>query len=208
MPNTIDEKISLLTKIILERIEFDFKQKQTRLIDNHKNRIESIISEYEEKKRLTLEQVNKDAQSKKQRIILKTNTDKRLAILKKRKELMEKVTEEIKERVSTFLATEKYKDFLSRAITKVLSRFSPDQFVYLKFSNNDLENNSAMILQAINALRDKSTYLIDREDSLIGGVFVKSEDGRLEADFTINTILEENHKKIGEILFSWLDKEN
>ena len=65
MPNTIDEKISLLTKIILERIEFDFKQKQTRLIDNHKNRIESIISEYEEKKRLTLEQVNKDAQSRK-----------------------------------------------------------------------------------------------------------------------------------------------
>lgn len=208
MTNTIDEKISLLTKIILERIESDFQQRQKQLMDNHDNRVNNIIRDYEEKKRMAIEKVLQETQNRKQKTILKVNTENRLTILKKRKELMERVLEELKKRVMSFLLTEEYEYFLTEAIKKVLSRFNGDQFIELKFSNNDITNRPEIILNTINSIRNKATYQISVQDGLLGGVFARSKDGRLEADFTINTVLEESHKKIGEILTDWLNKES
>jgi len=40
----------------------------------------------------------------------------------------------------------------------------------------------------------------------MGGVFAKSGDGRLEIDFTVNSIMEDSKKLIGEYLSSWLNE--
>lgn len=176
-------------------------------MDNHNNRVKNIVRDYEEKKRMVTEKIFQEAQNKKQKIILKAHTESRLAILKKRKELMEKVLEEVKKRVAFFLSTEEYEHFLIEAIKRVLSRFAEDQFVELKFSINDITDRSEIILNTINSVRNQATYQVGVQDGLVGGVFVTSQDGRLEADFTINTVLEESHKKVGEILTVWLNKE-
>ena len=92
---------------------------------------------------------------------------------------------------------------------KSLPKDNPkEQFAYFKFSSSDLKNRAEIILNTINSLRDKDSYQLDTADNLIGGVFVKSGDGRLEIDFTINTILEQSDKLVGEVLSSWLGKEN
>ena len=131
----------------------------------------------------------------------------RLAVLKKKKELMERIFREVKKRTKIFVQTDEYTDFLVEVIKTVLSRFSKDQFVYLKFSNNDIKKRQELILKTINSIRIQDTYQIDIDDRQIGGVFVESGDGRLEVDYTINIILEESHKLIGEVLFSWLDRD-
>ena len=207
MSNTIEDKISLFTKVIIERIESDFQKKQENIIENHKNRVKNIIDDYEEKKILAIEKVSKEAQSRKQGIVLKTRSNMRLAVLKKKKELMERIFREVKKRVKIFVQTDEYTNFLVEVIKKVLSKFSKDQFVYFKFSNNDIKKRQELILKTINSIRSQDTYQLDIGDRQIGGVFVKSGDGRLEVDYTINTILEESHKLIGEVLFSWLDRD-
>ena len=63
-----------------------------------------------------------------------------------------------------------------------------------------------MILNTIDSVRGRDTYQIDAEKQLIGGLFVKSGDGLLEIDYTINTILDESHKIIGEVFSVYLDK--
>jgi V/A-type H+-transporting ATPase subunit E len=115
--------------------------------------------------------------------------------------------DEVKKRTRAFIGTVEYVDFLREAIKQVLFKFSVGQFVNFSFSRNDIENNREVILNTIKSFRDETTYKIEVVDSLIGGVFVKSGDGRLEIDFTINTILEESNKLVGEILSSWLNKE-
>ncbi|MDD3655844.1 MAG: V-type ATP synthase subunit E [Atribacterota bacterium] len=207
MSNTIEDKISLFTKVIIERIESDFQKKQENIIENHKNRAKNIIDDYEEEKILTIEKISKEAQSRKQGIVLKTRSNMRLAVLKKKKELMERIFREVKKRVKTFVQTDEYTIFLAEVIKKVLSRFSKDQFVCFKFSNNDIKKRQELILKTINSTRSQDTYQIDTDDRQIGGVFVESGDGRLEIDYTINTILEESHKLIVEVLFSWLDRD-
>jgi V/A-type H+-transporting ATPase subunit E len=206
MPDAIEDKISLFTKVILERIELDFQKKQNMLTENHKNREKNIIADYEEKKRQEIEKSIKDARIKKQHQILKERTRVRLVQLKKKNELMDRVFKEVKNKVKTFLPSNEYSGFLKRAIEKILMRFSPEQFLYFKFSTHDMENRTGMILNTIDSVRGRDTYQIDAEKQLIGGLFVKSGDGLLEIDYTINTILDESHKIIGEVFSAYLDK--
>jgi V/A-type H+-transporting ATPase subunit E len=206
MSDAIEDKISLFTKVILERIELDFQKKQNMLTENHKNREKNIIADYEEKKRQEIEKSFKDARIKKQHQILKERTRVRLVQLKKKNELMDRVFKEVKNKVKTFLPSNEYSGFLKRAIEKILMRFSPEQFLYFKFSTHDMENRTEMILNTIDSVRGRDTYQIDAEKQLIGGLFVKSGDGLLEIDYTINTILDESHKIIGEVFSAYLDK--
>jgi V/A-type H+-transporting ATPase subunit E len=206
MSDAIEDKISLFTKVILERIELDFQKKQNMLTENHKNREKNIIADYEEKKRQEIEKSFKDARIKKQHQILKERTRVRLVQLKKKNELMDRVFKEVKNKVKTFLSSNEYSDFLKGAIKKILMKFSPEQFLYFKFSTHDMENRAGMILNTIDSVRGRDTYQIDAEKQLIGGLFVKSGDGLLEIDYTINTILDESHKIIGEVFSAYLDK--
>jgi len=128
-------------------------------------------------------------------------------VLKKRQEFADKIMDEVKKRAGIFVGTAEYVKFLKEAIKQVLSKFSADQFINFSFSRDDLKNNQKVILSTIKSFRDEATYKIETVDSLIGGVFVKSGDGRLEIDFTINTILGESNQLVGEILYSWLNKE-
>jgi len=207
MSNTIEDKISLFTKVVIERIELDFQQKQKKLVEYYESRKTTLIKDNEERKRIAVARATKDAETKKQQEILKTRSALHLAVLKKRQEFVERIMDEVKKRTRAFVGTAEYVEFLKEAIKQVLSKFSANQFVNFSFSRNDLKNNQKVILSTIKSFRDEATYKIEAVDSLIGGVFVKSDDDRLEIDFTINTILEESNKLVGEILYSWLNKE-
>jgi len=207
MSSTIEDKISLFTKVVIERIELDFQQKQKKLVEYYESRKTTLIKDNEERKRIAVARATKDAETKKQQEILKTRSALHLAVLKKRQEFVERIMDEVKKRTRAFVGTAEYVEFLKEAIKQVLSKFSANQFVNFSFSRNDLKNNQKVILSTIKSFRDEATYKIEAVDSLIGGVFVKSDDDRLEIDFTINTILEESNKLVGEILYSWLNKE-
>ena len=207
MSSTIEDKISLFTKVVIERIELDFQQKQKKLVEYYESRKITLIKDNEERKRTAVVIATKDAETKKQQMILKARSAMHLAVLKKRQEFVERIMDEVKKRTRVFIGTVEYVDFLMEAIKQVLFKFSDGQFISFSFSRNDIENNREVILNTINSFRDEATYKIEAVDSLIGGVFVKSGDGRLEIDFTINTILKESNKLVGEILSSWLNKE-
>jgi V/A-type H+-transporting ATPase subunit E len=207
MSSTIEDKISLFTKVVIEKIELDFQQKQKKLVEYYESRKTTLIKDNEERKRTAVVIATKDAETKKQQMILKTRSAMHLAVLKKRQEFVERIMDEVKKRTRVFIGTVEYVDFLREAIKQVLFKFSVGQFVNFSFSRNDIENNREVILNTIKSFRDETTYKIEVVNSLVGGVFVKSGDGRLEIDFTINTILEESNKLVGEILSSWLNKE-
>jgi len=207
MSGTIEDKISLFTKVVIERIELDFQRKQKKLVEYYENRKTEMIKENEERKGNVVTRAKKDAESKKQQIILKTRSTMHLAVLKKKQEFAERIMDEVKKKTRAFIGTAEYVEFLKEAIKQVLSKFSNDQFVSFSFSRDDIENKREVILQTIKSFRDEATYKIEVVDNLIGGVFVESGDGRMEIDLTINTILEESNKQAGEILSSWLNKE-
>ena len=206
MPNTIEDKISLFTKVIIEKIELDFQQKNTKLVKYYERRKSAIIKDNEERKKVVITRITKDVKTKKQQMILKAKSKMHLKVLKKKQEFIERIVEEVKKKTKTFIDTAEYIEFLKEAIKQVLYRFSKDQFVNFNFSRDDLRTNQKIILTTIKSFRDEDTYKIEADNSLIGGVFVKSENGRLEIDFTINSIMEDSKKLIGKYLSSWLNE--
>lgn len=206
MPNSIEDKISLFTKVIVERIELDFQQKNKKLVKYYESQRSTIIKDNEKRKKEAIASATKDAITKKQQMILRSRSATHLEVLKKKQEFIERIIEEVKKKTRTFTSTAEYIEFLKEAIKQVLSRFSGDQFVNFSFSSDDIKNNQKVILSTITSLRDEDTYKIKADNSLIGGVFVKSGDGRLEIDFTVNNIMEDSKKLIGEYLSSWLNE--
>jgi len=206
MPSSIEDKISLFTKVIIEKIELDFQQKNTKLVKYYESRKSAIIKDNEERKKVVITRITKDVKTKKQQMILKAKSKMHLKVLKKKQEFIERIVEEVKKKTKTFIDTAEYIEFLKEAIKQVLSRFSKDQFVNFNFSRDDLRTNQKIILTTIKSFRDEDTYKIEADNSLIGGVFVKSENGRLEIDFTINSIMEDSKKLIGKYLSSWLNE--
>ena len=206
MPNSIEDKISLFTKVIVERIELDFQQKNKKLVKYYESQRSTIIKDNEKRKKEAIASATKDAITKKQQMILRSRSATHLEVLKKKQEFIERIIEEVKKKTRTFTSTAEYIEFLKEAIKQVLSRFSGDQFVNFSFSSDDIKNNQKVILSTITSFRDEDTYKIEADNSLIGGVFVKSGDGRLEIDFTVNNIMEDSKKLIGEYLSSWLNE--
>ena len=206
MPNSIEDKISLFTKVIVERIELDFQQKKKKLVKYYESQRSTIIKDNEKRKKEAIASATKDAITKKQQMILRSRSAMHLEVLKKKQEFIKRIMEEVKKKTKTFTATAEYIEFLKEAIKQVLSRFSDDQFVNFSFSSNDIKNNQKVILSSIKSFRDEDTYKIEADNSLIGGVFIKSGDGRLEIDFTVNNIMEDSKKLIGEYLSSWLNE--
>lgn len=206
MPNSIEDKISLFTKVIVERIELDFQQKNKKLVKYYESQRSTIIKDNEKRKKEAIASATKDAITKKQQMILRSRSTMHLEVLKKKQEFIERIIEEVKKKTRTFTITVEYIEFLKEAIKQVLSRFSGNQFVNFSFSSDDIKNNQKVILSTIKSFRDEDTYKIEADNSLIGGVFVKSGDGRLEIDFTVNNIMEDSKKLIGEYLSSWLNE--
>jgi len=206
MPNSIEDKISLFTKVIVERIELDFQQKKKKLVKYYESQRSTIIKDNEKRKKKAIASAIKDATTKKQQMILRSRSTMHLEVLKKKQEFIERIIEEVKKKTRTFTSTVEYIEFLKEAIKQVLSRFSGNQFVNFSFSSDDIKNNQKVILSTIKSFRDEDTYKIEADNSLIGGVFVKSGDGRLEIDFTVNNIMEDSKKLIGEYLSSWLNE--
>lgn len=206
MPNSIEDKISLFTKVIVERIELDFQQKKKKLVKYYESQRSTIIKDNEKRKKEAIASATKDAITKKQQMILRSRSTMHLEVLKKKQEFIERIMGEVKKKIRTFSSTVEYIEFLKEAIKQVLSRFSGNQFVNFSFSSDDIKNNQKVILSTIKSFRDEDTYKIEADNSLIGGVFVKSGDGRLEIDFTVNNIMEDSKKLIGEYLSSWLNE--
>lgn len=206
MPNSIEDKISLFTNVIVERIELDFQQKKKKLVKYYESQRSTIIKDNEKRKKEAIASATKDAITKKQQMILRSRSATRMDVLKKKQEFIERIIEEVKKKTRTFTGTAEYIEFLKEAIKQVLSRFSDDQFLNFSFSSDDIKNNQKVILSTIKPLRDENTYKIEVDNSLIGGVFVKSGDGRLEINFTVNNIMEDSKKLIGEYLSSWLNE--
>jgi len=206
MPNSIEDKISLFTKVIVERIELDFQQKKKKLVKYYESQRSIIIEDNEKRKKEAIASATKDAITKKQQMILRSRSTMHLKVLKKKQEFIERIMGEIKKKIRTFTSTAEYMEFLKEAIKQVLSRFSDDQFMNFSFSSDDIKNYQKVILSTIKSFRNEATYKIKADNNLIGGVFVKSGDGRLEIDFTVTNIMEDSKKLIGEYLSSWLNE--
>lgn len=197
---TLEDKINLFTKVIFDRLESEYEARRQRLLDQYEQEKAGITGEYEKRKEETIEEVKREAEIKKQRMISKALSDRHLSLLKKRQELVDRIMDEVKRQAGNFIETPAYGDFLKKAVSEVTCRFTPGQFVIYRFSARDVEKNGREIADFIKTLRSEDSFRIEKCDDMVGGVFARSGDGRVEVDYTVNTTIEESRRLVGELI--------
>jgi V/A-type H+-transporting ATPase subunit E len=202
---SLEDKIELFSKLIFEKIDIEYREKREEILKRYESEKASLIEHYQNKLIKSLQEAKKKAELEREHMVSKAVSDGRMSILKKRREIMEKLMEQIKSKAIQFTQTKGYKDFLRYAIEQVSKKIERDQIVIYNFTKRDLKFHRDYIFELIKRSNNKNNFQVAGSgDDMVGGVFALSGDGRIEVDFTINTTIEESRPIIGRLLSSRL----
>jgi len=201
MSTTIEDKITLFTKVLLERVEHEFEEKRKKIIEEYEQQEKQLAEEYRHKSKSALDDAVKEANLKKRQIESKTLSECRLMIIKKRQEFIDRIMEEAKKKSWKLLDTPAYAGFLKNAVKQATLRLAEqDEAVYC-LTKHDMAKFKKEITELIKQLRQGKAFRLEEGgDEMIGGVFVESGNGHIQINCTIASSIEESRQFIGQLL--------
>ena len=208
MATTIDDKISLFTKVIFEKLENEYGEKKQRLIERYEAEKSAIEAKLKKKLEERISEASRDANVKKDHMVSKAKAEAHFEVLRKREELLERLYDEIREKIRHFLDTPDYLEFLKGALIRVTSRFPRDEKVYYILTPDDFRKHEQEIRSFLQSLKPEGEFEVVIGDSnMLGGVIARSQSGRIEVDLSFETLLRENRARLAQLLFSQLGLE-
>ncbi len=184
---------------IIERIKKDVEHKTDTIYEREEEKAQEIREEIEREKKRKLNEIRKDKKREiktlKNRILSQAKLEKRKKKLEVREEMIEKVFDEVMERVKAMDPSD-YEDYLRKAIGRCDSTLKGDITI---LCNKDSKDKVKELARKI----DPSLEVKAELDSL-GGIKARSEEGS-SIDLTFEANIErkkkELRKEIANILF-------
>lgn len=198
---TVEDKLKLFAKIIFEKLESDSEQKVAEFTKTHDQMLEQEKKNILKESENLIKQSRKKAESKKKQIISKANIDRQHALLKKRKELFDKLLENLRAMASDYTTQPEYVSFLEKTISNSLSRIDADEVV-IQFKQQDIERYGDKINGFIDKYKSKNTHVRVEQthNEILGGCVCEDKDKTLRIDCSMASIIDENRALIGKML--------
>jgi len=208
MSTTIEDKIALFTKILLERIEHEFEEKRQRLIEEYERQEKELQEEFQQKRKAALDEAVKQATLKKSQMESKAASECRLMLIKKRQEFIDRIVEKAKERARESLETEAYSDFLEKVLEQVTEQLAEEDEIVYVLTRHDISKFRAKITERLTRLRQGKAFRLEEgSDEMIGGVFAKTKEDHIQIDCTLASGIEDSRQLIGQLLAEKLYRE-
>ena len=198
---TIDNKIELFSKIVLDKVRNEYNDAMKNIEQRHQENKESQLKELEKQSIKYTREMEQRAFSEQKKIISKAKGQARKNILIKKEELYLELKGLIIEEVKKYCSSKAYINFVSSKIEEnideiltldeeclVMSR-SVDQ----KIIEEQLKNNG---------FKAVLNFVVD--DDILGGFIIIDQIKGIKMNFTVNSIIEENHIYIGTLIHDLL----
>lgn len=198
---TIDNKIELFSKIVLDKVRNEYNDAMKNIEQRHQENKESQLKELEKQSIKYTREMEQRAFSEQKKIISKAKGQARKNILVKKEELFLELKALIIEEVKKYCSSKEYVNFISSKIKDnideilsldekclVMSR-SVDQ----KIIEEQLKNNGF-----------KSVLKFVVDDDILGGFIIIDQIKGIKMNFTVDSIIEENHIYIGTLIHDLL----
>ena len=190
------------SSLILEKIREDSEKEVERIIGEAKKKSEEIIkkSEKDGKKRYEelIIQGKKNAELEKQRIIANARLQAKKLILETKESIIEKTFSLAEKKLRDMVSSDEYENILRKLIEEAISSI-PDKQLQILCDERDRELLRKIIKEF------PRVELSEENISTIGGIIVKSKDGRIQVDNTFETRIERMRNdlrvKVARILF-------
>lgn len=212
MSTTIEDKITLFTKVLLERIDHEFEEKRKKIIEEYGQQEKQLAEEYRQKRKSALDEAVKDANLKKRQMVSRTASECKLMIIKKQQEFIDRIIEKARERARELLDTPAYEGFLKNAVEQATRRLDEQDEIVYTITRHDMEKFKDEITVTIKQMRQGKAFRLEEgRDEMIGGVFVESGDGHIQINCTIASNIEDSRQFIGQLLaqrLAWEEETN
>jgi vacuolar-type H+-ATPase subunit E/Vma4 len=111
------------------------------------------------------------------------------------------------QKASRFVAEEEYKGYLSKSLDKAGVIFEDSASVQLYFTKRDLEAFGEFIGTSISTGKLKGKCLLkEAEQNIIGGFYAEDGNEEMQVDYTLKSLIVENHELIGSYISRKFDE--
>ncbi|MCJ7688017.1 MAG: V-type ATP synthase subunit E [Clostridiaceae bacterium] len=193
---TIEDKISLFSKIIYDKVNEEKNEKLEALnkeiekkLDLEKEKIEGL------RRNLKIE-VTKKSNSKANSIVAKERLNKQREILFLKDKLIQGTLENVREKLIQFVDLPEYKLYFISALNKTLKEIDKGNY-YVIVLKKDSEKFQGDIEAVLSEYHNLNIEIVISDVDFIGGVVVKDFEGKFKIDNSIESKLEDSKELIG-----------
>ncbi len=205
---TVEEKLNVFTKLVLEKVQKEYEEKLTELEKKNDNVLNEHRKKIEDKKEKIIKDMINKGKIEKNRLISRASVEKKRKILTKRQELIDRLIKNITDKVNNFTQEESYKTYLQKVTIKVLENLKDKNNIQLYITKRDSEKYMVEIQNKVKDLGiDINNIEIKTlENEYIGGVIGLDKDKTVRIDQSLKTLIEDNRDVIGTRLNKALEE--
>lgn len=205
---TIEDKLELFRKVVLEKVEKEFEEKLGALEKQNVTKIEEFEVMIQQKSKDYVKGLVDQADYERKMVLSKAKAKVRTMVLQKRQGIVENLLELIKQEAKEFTKTAAYEAYLVDSF-KVnideLKRFKKT-IVALDVENFD-RAKSILEKEFIDAGFAKEVYVFEAaNEELIGGVKFYNDNKTIRIDESFGSLIQENTKSIGQYVYDMISE--
>lgn len=205
---TVENKVELFRKIVLDKIKKDFTQIKKDFDD--KKAVETLIIEKEakEKSEIFVEKFILKAEVTKEKAILDANKNSKEEILKTRNRIIDEVYQSVLDKCSVFLNEKNYFEFIENLIESVKGDTLSFDEINVYLVKNDFNENLDLFKSLFNnSFKEKEINFYESEIDFRGGFILYNKNKSVKLDVSLESIISRNKTFIGNEVNKVLDKD-
>ena len=205
---TVDDKIDVFTKIVLDRLEESYSEKISELDEETVEVIRAYEEKLKEKSKKFIEVNEENARGDARKKISKVLSGVRTQMLRLKHDIVLELCDALKARVKEFRSTPDYLDFLRQRLLKAQEELRAFQRVEIEILEEDLSRYQDDLTAEIQALGFDQAVISWQpvKRGMMGGLIFYNEDRSLKLDGSFDVLLEDAEVVMGQLVAELLEE--
>ncbi|MGH4118850.1 V-type ATP synthase subunit E [Clostridium sp.] len=193
---TIEDKISLFSKIIYDKVNDEKNEKLEALNTEIEKKLDAEKEKIEELRRNLQIEVTKKSNIKANGIVAKERLNKQREILFLKDKLIQSTLENVREKLIQFVGLPEYKLYFISTLQKTLKEIDSGNY-YIVVLKRDKEKFNSDIQVVISEYPNLNVEILVSDVDFIGGVVIKDFEEKFKIDNSIESKLQDSKELIG-----------
>lgn len=205
---TVDEKIDVFTKIVLDRLEESYSVKISELDEETFEAVKEYEIKLKEKSRKFIEVHEENAQSDARKKISKVLSGVRTQMLRLKHDIVLELCDALKARVNEFRKTPDYQDFLVQRIRKSIEELNQFSSIEIEILEEDLSHFEKALADEMEKQGFDSAKIkwAPVKKGIMGGLIFYNGERTLKLDGSFDILLEDAEVVMGQLVAELLEE--
>ncbi|SCZ80643.1 V-type ATP synthase subunit E [Acidaminobacter hydrogenoformans] len=205
---TVDDKIEVFTKIVLDRLEESYSEKISELDEEAFEAVKVYEEKLKEKSRKYIEVNEENARGDARKKISKVLSGVRTQMLRLKHDIVLELCDALRERVNEFRSTPEYLDFLKERIKKSVDELNQFGKFKVELLEEDMTRYRDTLLKTLEeqGFDSGNVEWAPLRKGIAGGLIFYNEVRSLKLDGSFDVLLEDAEVVIGQLVSELLEE--